>query len=68
MSAGRSVYRGGSPCLQARAQCEGGDEGENCFDNGLPESTGLEAVIGYLYLKGDYRRIVDLVELALERV
>ena len=31
-------------------------------------ATGLEAVIGYLYLKGDYRRIVDLVELALERV
>lgn len=31
-------------------------------------ATGLEAVIGYLYLKGDYRRIADLMELALERV
>lgn len=31
-------------------------------------ATGLEAVMGYLYLKGDYHRMVDLVELALERV
>ncbi len=31
-------------------------------------ATGLEAVMGYLYLKGDYDRIVDLVEMALEKV
>lgn len=31
-------------------------------------ATGLEAVTGYLYLKGDYERITDLVELALEHV
>lgn len=30
-------------------------------------ATGLEAVIGYLYLKGDYDRIVDLMEFALEK-
>ena len=30
-------------------------------------ATGLEAVMGYLYLKGDYDRIVDLVEMALEK-
>lgn len=31
-------------------------------------ATGLEAVMGYLYLKGDYQRLVDLVEMALEHV
>lgn len=31
-------------------------------------ATGLEAVIGYLYLKGEYDRIVDLMEMALEHV
>ena len=30
-------------------------------------ATGFEALMGYLYLKGDYDRIVDLVEMALEK-
>lgn len=32
------------------------------------EATGLEAVIGFLYLKGDTDRALDLVKLGLERV
>ncbi len=31
------------------------------------EATGLEAVIGFLYLKGDTDRALDLVKLGLER-
>ena len=31
------------------------------------EATGLEAVIGFLYLKGDADRALDLVKLGLER-
>lgn len=30
------------------------------------EATGFEALLGYLYLKGDYRRMIDLVKLGLE--
>lgn len=30
------------------------------------EATGFEALMGYLYLKGEYRRMVDLVKLGLE--
>ena len=29
-------------------------------------ATGFEAVIGYLYLKKEYKRIVDLVKVGLE--
>ena len=30
------------------------------------EATGFEALMGYLYLKKDYRRMIDLVKLGLE--
>lgn len=30
------------------------------------EATGFEALIGYLYLKGDHQRMIDLVKLGLE--
>ena len=29
-------------------------------------ATGFEAVMGYLYLKGDYSRMIDLVRIGLE--
>ncbi|WP_230399685.1 Mini-ribonuclease 3 [Novisyntrophococcus fermenticellae] len=29
-------------------------------------ATGFEAVMGYLYLKGEYHRIIDLIKLGLE--
>jgi len=31
------------------------------------EATGLEAVVGFLYLKGDTDRVLDLIKLGLER-
>ena len=31
------------------------------------EATGLEAVVGFLYLKGDMDRALDLIKLGLER-
>ena len=31
------------------------------------EATGLEAVVGFLYLKGDTDRALDLIKLGLER-
>ena len=30
------------------------------------EATGFEALMGYLYLKEDYRRMIDLIHLGLE--
>ena len=30
-------------------------------------ATGFEAVMGYLYLKGDYKRMIDLVRAGLEK-
>ncbi len=30
-------------------------------------ATGLEALVGYLYLKGDYHRLVDLIKLGFVR-
>lgn len=30
------------------------------------EATGFEALIGYLYLKGDYQRLIDLIRLGLK--
>lgn len=30
-------------------------------------ATGLEALVGYLYLKGDYGRLVELMKLGFER-
>lgn len=32
------------------------------------KATGLEAVIGYLYLKGDMRRVIEIMEIAIEVV
>ena len=32
------------------------------------KATGLEAVIGWLYLRGDTERVVDLVKIAIESV
>ena len=29
-------------------------------------ATGFEAVMGYLYLKGDYRRMMDLIKMGIE--
>ena len=30
------------------------------------EATGFEALVGYLYLKGNYQRMIDLIKLGLE--
>ena len=32
------------------------------------KATGLEAVIGYLYLKGDMERVLELVQIAVEHL
>ena len=29
-------------------------------------ATGFEAVMGYLYLKGDFRRMMDLIKMGIE--
>lgn len=29
-------------------------------------ATGFEALVGYLYLKGDYKRLIELVQIGLE--
>ena len=32
------------------------------------KATGFEALMGYLYLKGDYERMTDLIKLGLARL
>ena len=32
------------------------------------KATGLEAVIGYLYLKGDMERVLELVQITVEHL
>lgn len=53
------VYRRGrnaQPCHTAK----------NASRREYLEATGFEALIGYLYLKGDIRRLIDLIRLGLK--
>lgn len=54
-----SVYRRGR-------NSKPGHTAKNADRQEYLEATGFEALLGYLYLKKDYRRMIDLVKLGLE--
>lgn len=62
------------PCLSAQEQsvyrrghnAKPYSTAKNASRRDYLEATGLEALIGYLYLKREYRRIIDLISRGME--
>lgn len=57
----RSVYRRGK-------NAKGMSPAKNADIKDYRRATGLEAVMGYLYLQGKMERVLELVRLGLERI
>ena len=45
-----------------------GSSAKNASITDYRKATGLEALVGYLYLEGRYNRLVELIKLGLERI